>query len=187
MKSVRSVAYAALRRFVKPRPAWARIAPALLLSAISMAAQSTPEVKLQVSGDVPIQLTLSSSDLAALPHERVELKDRREEPGGDQATYEGIALQEILRKAGISFGTQMRGRSMAAYVLAEARDGYQVLFSLGELDPNLGAVRVIVADRRDGKALFPYEGPIRLILPGDKEPARSLRMLVKLEVVKLRK
>jgi hypothetical protein len=46
---------------------------------------------------------------------------------------------------------------------------------------------VIVADKRDGKALFEYQGPLRLVIPADKAGARSVRMLEKLEVVQLRK
>jgi len=186
MQSKRFDGYATTHRLGQ---AWASLAcfASVPLFAILLAAQSTVEPKLIVAGDVPTPLTLSASDLAAMPRERVELTDRREEPGGDKATYEGVALQEILKKAGIAFGKQMRGKAMTGYVLAEAKDGYQVLFSLGELDSNLGDAHIIVADKRDGKALFPYEGPIRLVLPGDKEPARSIRMLEKLELVRLRK
>jgi hypothetical protein len=81
----------------------------------------------------------------------------------------------------------MRGKALAGYLLASAKDGYQVVFSLGELDPGLGGARVIVADKRDGKPLFGYQGPLRLVVSTDKAPARSIRMLERLEVVKLRK
>ena len=84
-------------------------------------------------------------------------------------------------------GNQRRGKALAGYVIAEAKDGYAVVFSLGELDPDLGAARIVVADKRDGKLLFAYQGPVRLVVPADKEGARSVRMLEKLEVVKLRK
>ena len=136
-----------------------------------------------MSGDVPTPLTLTSADFAAMPHESVEMPD----PDGGKTTYEGVALQEILKKAGIPFGRQMRGKDLAGYVLASAKDDYQIVFSLGELDPDLGGVRAIVADKRDGKPLFQYQGPVRLVLPNDKAGARSVRMLEKLEVVKLRK
>ena len=155
----------------------------LLLSALQMAGQSTQEQKLAVMGDVPTPLALSASDLAAMPREQTEVSEQ----DGVKTTYEGVALQEILKKAGIPFGRQMRGKALAGYVLAEAKDGYAVAFSLGELDPDLGGTRVIVADKRDGKPLFGYQGPVRLVIPADKEGARSVRMLEKLEVVKLRK
>jgi len=155
----------------------------LLLSALQMAAQSAQEPKLAVTGDVPTPLTFGASDLAAMPREQAEVSEQ----DGEKTTYEGVALQEILKKAGIPFGRQMRGKALAGYVLAEAKDGYAVAFSLGELDPDLGGTRVIVADKRDGKPLFEYQGPVRLVIPADKEGARSVRMLEKLEVVKLRK
>ena len=154
----------------------------LLLSALQMAGQSAQESKLAVMGDVPTPLALSASDLAAMPREQAEVTEQ----DGVKTTYEGVTLQEILKKAGIPFGRQMRGKALAGYVLAEAKDGYAVAFSLGELDPDLGGTRVIVADKRDGKPLFEYQGPVRLVIPAE-EGARSVRMLEKLEVVKLRK
>jgi DMSO/TMAO reductase YedYZ molybdopterin-dependent catalytic subunit len=156
---------------------------ALLFCAAFLAAQTAPELKLVVTGDVPTPLTLTAKDLAAMPRESAAVDD----PDGGKTTYEGVPLQEILKKAGIPFGRQMRGKDLAGYVLAEAKDGYAVVFSLGELDPDLGGARVLVADKRDGKPLFEYQGPVRLVLPADKAGARSVRMLEKLEVVKLRK
>jgi DMSO/TMAO reductase YedYZ molybdopterin-dependent catalytic subunit len=155
----------------------------LFLGAMLTAAQSTQELKIAVTGDVPTPLSLNASDLAKMPREHVDLAG----PGGAKTTYEGVALQEILKKAGIPFGAGMRGTALAGYVLAEAKDGYAVIFSLGELDFDLGGQRVIVADMRDGKPLTADQGPARLVLPADKEGARSVRMLEKLEVVKLRK
>jgi DMSO/TMAO reductase YedYZ molybdopterin-dependent catalytic subunit len=155
-----------------------------LLGAKLLSAQSAgQELKLVVTGDVPAPITLTAADLAAMPRESVEMPD----PDGGKTTYEGVPLQEILKKAGIPFGRQMRGKDLAGYVLASAHDGYEIVFSLGELDPDLGGTRAIVADKRDGKPLFQYQGPARLVLPADKAGARSVRMLEKLEVVKLRK
>jgi len=141
------------------------------------------EVKLAISGDVPMPVTLSAADLATMPRTSAEITEQ----DGAKSTYEGVALQEILKKAGVSFGRQMRGKALAGYVLAEASDGYAVAFSLGELDPDLGGEKVIIADKRDGKPLFEYQGPVRLVIPADKEGARSVRMLQKLEVVALLK
>jgi DMSO/TMAO reductase YedYZ molybdopterin-dependent catalytic subunit len=157
----------------------------LLLARPAVAQQAVPEATatITVAGDVSTPLTLTADDLAQLPRESVEI----EEQGGEKVTYEGVPLQEILQAAGIAFGREMRGKALAGYVLASARDGYEVVFGLGELDPGLGGTRILVADRRDGKALFPYQGPIRLVVPADKEGARSVRMLEKLQVVKLRK
>jgi len=92
-----------------------------------------------------------------------------------------------LSICGAPMGHTLRGKSLASYVLAKARDGYQVVFTLGELDASFGNERVLVAFKREGKPLFEYQGPFRIICPNDKAGARSIRMLESLEVVKLRK
>jgi DMSO/TMAO reductase YedYZ molybdopterin-dependent catalytic subunit len=161
-------------------------AAAILPAQTAPPAQSTqaaPEVKIAVTGDIPTPITLTAADLAAMPRETAEITEQ----DGQKTTYEGVPLEEVLKKAGLAFGRQMRGKNLAGYVLAEAHDGYAVLFGLGEIDSSLSGEKILVVDKRDGKPLFSYQGPARLVLPGDKEGARSVRMLEKLEVVKLRK
>jgi DMSO/TMAO reductase YedYZ molybdopterin-dependent catalytic subunit len=151
---------------------------ALLLTA-ALLAQS--EAKLTISGDISAPLTLTSADLAAMPRETIELT---EEEGG-KFKYEGVPVQEILKKAGLP--ASIRGKLLATYILASAKDGYQVVFSLGELDSTFGNEKVLIVDKRDGKPLFGYQGPLRLVVAGDKAGARDVRMLEKIEIVRLRK
>ncbi len=56
-----------------------------------------------------------------------------------------------------------------------------------ELDPALTANDIIVADTTDGKPLLENQGPLRIVAPHDKCGARSVRMLQRLEIVRLRK
>jgi len=77
--------------------------------------------------------------------------------------------------------TQYEGM-LTTYVLAEAQDGYQVVFSLGEVDPALGDTPILVADKANGKALFGENGAFRIVIPRDKRGARSVRMLTKIEL-----
>jgi hypothetical protein len=79
----------------------------------------------------------------------------------------------------------MRGGNIATYLLAEANDGYRVIFALAELDPGFTDSQVIVACARNGKPLAEGQGPLRIIAPQDKRPARWIRMGKKLEVVKI--
>lgn len=151
----------------------------LPLLAVSLGAQPTP--KLAIVGDLPSPVTL---DLSGLPRQTATLLD---EKTNRRVPYEGVPLEEILKKANLPLGKDLRGKALAIYLLAEAKDGYQVVFSLGELDPSLSGAKVIVADRREGRPLSDYEGPLRLVVDGDKRPARSVRMLEKLEIVRLRK
>ena len=74
---------------------------------------------------------------------------------------------------------------MATYVLAEAADSYRVVFSLAELDPEIIDSEVMVADTMDGAPLGDKLGPFfRLVAPHEKRPARWVRMLKSLTVVR---
>ena len=148
-------------------------------TAVPMSA--TPE--LTIRGDIPETLVLKTADLAQLPRETVAVADQ----DGTQINYEGIPLREILKRAGVPIGKELRGKALASYIVAKAHDGYQVLFAMGELDASFGNEKILVADKRDGKALFGYQGPFRLVCPNDKAGARSVRMLETLEVVRLQK
>jgi hypothetical protein len=68
--------------------------------------------------------------------------------------------------------------------LAAASDGYRVVFSLGELDPDMTDSQFLLADAANGKPLFGENGSFRLVIPTDKRGARSIRMLTSLEVVR---
>lgn len=99
-------------------------------------------------------------------------------------TYQGVLLEELLRRAGVPQGEQLRGPSMATYVIAGAEDGYRVVFSLAELDSGILESEVIVADTVDGAPLGAKEGPFRLVAPHEKRPARWVRMLKSITVVR---
>ena len=147
------------------------------------AAQSAAASELTVRGDIPAALVLKADDLARMPRETVSVADQ----DGTKVNYEGVPLREILKRAGVPLGKELRGKVLASYVLANAHDGYQVVFSLGELDTAFGNESILVADKRDGKPLFGYQGPFRLVCPSDKAGARSVRMLETLELVRLQK
>jgi hypothetical protein len=106
---------------------------------------------------------------------------------GMQTKYEGVWLHEVLNRAGAPQGETLRGKALAGFVPAEAQDGYQVVFSLGELDPAFIDNEILLADTANRKPLFGAQGRFRLVVPKDKPGARSVRMLTKLEVVQLRK
>jgi hypothetical protein len=68
-------------------------------------------------------------------------------------------------------------------VLAEASDGYRVVYALVELDSDFQESDVIVADTMNGAPLREKQGPFKMVAPHDKRPARSVRMLKSLTVV----
>ncbi len=145
--------------------------------------QQTGSAILTVTGDVTTPLMLKAEDLAKMPRETVSVLEQ----DGSKIEYEGVPLREVLKAAGAPLGNQLRGKALASYILAKAHDGYQVLFAIGELDAAFANEQILVADKRDGKPLFGYQGPFRLVCPNDKAGARSVRMLETLELVRLQK
>ena len=125
----------------------------------------------------PVSIPLDAATLSALPRETVHADSH-----GHALTCEGVALVALLRRAGAMPEGELRGAQLARVVRADARDGYRVVFSLGELDPATGGRRVFVVDRCDGKPLGDDVGPLRLLVPGDARPARWVRQLQSITV-----
>jgi Oxidoreductase molybdopterin binding domain len=152
----------------------------LLLSIAGHAQQSSPSIT--VTGTSAQPLLITAADLAQMPRATVTTTN-----GGIETRYEGVWLYEILKKAGVQLGEALRGKALTTYVLAEAQDGYQVVFSVGELDPALTEGQILLADKANDKPLFGDNGAFRIVAARDKRAARSVRMLTKLEIVQLRK
>lgn len=72
----------------------------------------------------------------------------------------------------------MRGKSLALYLVVDAADGYRAVFALPELDSAFTDQVIILADRRDGKALSEAEGQWRVVVPSEKRQARWVRQVV---------
>jgi DMSO/TMAO reductase YedYZ molybdopterin-dependent catalytic subunit len=142
------------------------------------------DVHLKVWGDVQSPLNLSLTDLGALPRKIVKVLN---EHSGKEETYQGVPLAELLKRAGVPQAEQMRGAALTTYVRAEGADGYSVTFSLPELDSSIQDSDVLVADTLNGEPIPGKLGPLRLIVPHDKRPARWVSMLRTLTVVKTAK
>jgi hypothetical protein len=122
--------------------------------------------------------TLSAAQIAAAPHVTITTDDR-----GTPAKFEGVPLATILTVAGVQLGDSLRGARLTEVLLATAADGYKVAFALAEIDPAFAVREIILADKRDGKPLDAKEGPLRIVAPGDKRPARWIRQVTELKVV----
>ena len=124
------------------------------------------------------ELQLSLSDLAGFPRRNIRAKDEL----GQESLFEGVSLVEILQSAGVKFGKELRGKSLAEYLLVETEDGYRVVFALPELDPTFRDTEILLADRRDGKPLEGSDGRLRLIIPREKRYARWVRQIVAMSI-----
>jgi DMSO/TMAO reductase YedYZ molybdopterin-dependent catalytic subunit len=153
---------------------------ALLILFIGALCAQNQTATVQVGGAVKQPLSLTSDDLQKMPRASVKTTSN-----GMETTYEGVWLHEILHRAGVPRGAELRGKALATYVLASAEDGYEVVFSLGELDPSFIDNEILLADTANGKPLFGAQGRFRLVVPHDKPGARSVRLLSKIEVVQV--
>ena len=154
----------------------------LLCTPAMVFAQASPAVALRVSGEVPNHLELSLSDIAAFQRQTISVTDEK----GNPAKYEGVPVEEILKKAGAPLGKELKGTNLAVGLIASAPDGYRVLFSLTEFDPAFRDRVILLVDSRDGKPLDSREGPLRFIVPGDKRHARWIRGVTTLEVLRVK-
>jgi DMSO/TMAO reductase YedYZ molybdopterin-dependent catalytic subunit len=152
------------------------------VSARLVAAQTEPApAELRIKGAVPTPLVLTPSDLKNMPRKKLLVSNPHNKK---IENYEGVLLENLLRKAGVPQGEKLSGAALATYILAEAADGYRVVFSLAELDSGIVDSEVIVADTMDGAPLGAKEGPFRLVAPHEKRPARWVRMLKSVTVVR---
>jgi DMSO/TMAO reductase YedYZ molybdopterin-dependent catalytic subunit len=119
-------------------------------------------------------------DLQKLPATR-ETVSFMGEHGQEKATYTGVLLWTLLDKAGGPADTAGKRADLRHTMTVTGRDGYIVVLSLGELDPDFGAKGVIVAYSRDGQPFYPARG-FRLVVPGDRHGGRDVRDVISIEV-----
>lgn len=115
--------------------------------------------------------------LSALPH--TTLTAYNEHAKADQ-TYSGVELIDLLKPLGVA--DKPHGKEFRLYLVAEGSDGYQVVYSIGEVTPDVHIGKVLVADAQDGKPITD-DGPLKLVAIGEKRPARWVRNLVAIRVL----
>jgi len=120
--------------------------------------------------------TWSPETLAALPH--VTLTAFNEHAKANQ-TYSGVPVIALLKSLGVP--DKPHGKDLRLYLLAEGADGYGAVFAVAEVNPDIHAESAIVADSMDGKPLGD-DGAFKLVLEGEKRPARWVRNLATIKV-----
>jgi hypothetical protein len=134
------------------------------------------QLTVQIEDGKPTVLT--RADIEALPHVKVSTS-----ASGAAATFEGVALEAVLEKAGVEFGASLKGKRLASYLLVGAADDYRVVIALPELDPAFTDKQVVLAFLKDGKPLDEKEGPYRIVIPDEKRMARWVRQVTTLKIV----
>ena len=131
------------------------------------------DVALEVRGAVDRPIALSPAEFRGLPHVELTVAGTR---------YAGVPVADVLRLAGVPLGEALRGESLELYVVAEAADGYRVVYSLAELDPATSSSAILIVDAENGQPLSAHDGPLRLVAPGDLRHARWVRQLLRIVI-----
>lgn len=161
----------------------------LLLAVLLAAPDAGPDAaRLRVEGDLVTAGSLGVKELSELSPVAVEWTDKR-----GKHTGRGVRLDAVLLKAGFNEGPmgptvdpKVKHQGLRAAVIATASDGFEAVFSVGELLPHLGATTAWLVFEMEGKPLPPEVGPFRLVISTDRSPSRSLHALVKVRVLDLR-
>jgi hypothetical protein len=164
-----------------------RLIAVLPISALFLLAGTRGETADAVKGDQAVvlrgvngkALRLTRSDLMKLPRTELDAVDHH----GHKSHYAGVALRVLLDKLNVPRGEAFRGEWMRAFLVVDATDDYRALFALPELDPGFTDRVIILADTRDGQPLEKYQGPFRIVVPGEKKQARWVRMVKEIRVV----
>jgi DMSO/TMAO reductase YedYZ molybdopterin-dependent catalytic subunit len=128
--------------------------------------------RLALAGEVQRELSLSVEELKAIGARRGMTEVRG---------YSGVRLADLLEEADIRRDAPRALRR--TYVVAVASDGYQALFSWGELFNTAVGKGVLVAIERDGLPLRDGEGRFALVSPADERPGpRHVKWLARIEV-----
>ena len=155
-----------------------RASVTLMLTFSVLTLNSFGQTVLTISGEVTKPLTLQAAELKAMPHTDVTGTDR----DGKEHRYSGVPLYDLLKQAGVTLGSELRGENLTKYVVVKAIDGYEVLFTLPEIDPDFTTRTILLADSVDGAPLPAGVGPYRVVVPGEKKPARWVREVKAMEV-----
>jgi len=149
------------------------------IPSLNIFAQTATKPSFTIEGEVLRPLKFTLDDLSKMKQTEVKAKDKE----GKEHAFKGVRLFDLLDSAGVTLGKDLRGENLAKYVLVRAVDGYKVIFSLPEIDPEFTTQTIIVAYEVDGNPLPKGEGAFRIVVPNDKRPTRWVRELASIKVV----
>lgn len=144
---------------------------------------------IEIRGDVSKPGPVSVSDLSALGEVRATWTLH-----GKSHAVTGVPLEKLLRRVGWDPGVMSKtvapSEKRAGYksvVVVTARDGFQAVFSAAELTEGMGGSQVLLVQRIDDQPLPAEQGPLRLVVPSDREPSRSLYQIARIDLVDMRR
>lgn len=141
-----------------------------------------PGISLRAAPPTPVQTTFHIGGAVTHPGIWDIARLRRDLTGnitvvaytvkGQRHTAHAVPLWTLIQAAGPRLNPQIKHHLLQFVVAVRGQDGYTADFTLGELSPDFGDRAVWVALDEDGKPLTGDGGPVQLLVPSDKKPAR---------------
>lgn len=143
-------------------------------------------VVLALSDPATVQVERLKFDPASIQKaSQVELKVTE---GGEAVTYKGVPLRSLLadRLKGPNAMADLRNLADSVLVV-RASDDYQAAISAAEVAMDESGQKYLLATERNGKPLDPKQGVVKLIVPGDPQHVRWVRMVSGVDLVRMPK
>jgi DMSO/TMAO reductase YedYZ molybdopterin-dependent catalytic subunit len=153
-----------------------RVAAAILVALLLIAPAMAQSPVLSLEGKVKQPQHWSLDDLKKMPAEHADVSYQTER-GPVTASYTGVLLWSLIDLAG-GIDDTTRNAVVRHTIRITATDKYVVVLSTGEISPDFGNERALVAYERDGKPLDNF----RIVVPGDKHGARDIHDAVTIAV-----
>jgi hypothetical protein len=131
-----------------------------------------------ITGDVVCDRVLDTAELDARAHtqQQVHYVTRRRR---EVHRVHGVPLHDVLAEASPLLDGRHKMGQLNVIVLALSEDGFQVVLSLAEIDPEFGACSALLATRHNGHALTRPT----LVMPRDVRASRYVRGLCRLRLL----
>lgn len=153
------------------------------LSAPALAQQAAPPhvESFIIKGAVEHEITFKLADLQKEEKASATISQHTGK-GTLSGNFSGVSLWALLQKAGIKGDKGKKNDNIHHTVTVSAGDGYNVVLSLGEIDPEFGGDKAFIAYEKDGKFLDDKYGFARLIIPGDYSAGRAIDGVTTIEI-----
>jgi len=101
----------------------------------------------------------------------------------ESGTFTCTRLLNVLEAAGgAKLPTDINNAKLRVSIMVTGVDGYQLVFGWGDVDPDYGAMPILLAVARGGQPLGERQGMARLVVPGDKRGGRYVSMVRSIEL-----
>lgn len=154
----------------------ARVAAAVVAAVLLAGSAAAQSPSLTLDGKVKQAQHFALADLKKLAVQHADVTYQTDR-GPVTANFTGVLLWSLIEAAG-GLDDGEKNAAVRHAIRVTAKDGYVMVTSTGEIEPELGGKPALVAFERDGKPLEDF----RLVMPGDRHGARNVRDVVTITV-----